>query len=184
MYARLREITQQDVDEAFALAEKEGKAILAFTDHDYKDMEFDVNRVRAFIKKASTNFPNVRFEYANAINAYRKYLNLEAVESGLECELKDYGDRKRLLTYTQKGIFGAQPYLALKLKDGRYIWDNFDFYDNRVWSYTFDNDSIPAQEVEKIDIAANNENGVCEVLNWSISDNRWKKTVLKYDSER
>ena len=39
MYARIREISQEDVLEAFKTAQKNGKAILAFTDHDYKDMK-------------------------------------------------------------------------------------------------------------------------------------------------
>ena len=63
MNARIREISQEDVLEAFKTAQENGKAILAFTDHDYKDMKYDIERVRHFLKNAMVEYPKVKFEY-------------------------------------------------------------------------------------------------------------------------
>ena len=62
-------------------------------------------------------------------------------------------------------IFGPQPFLALKTKDGRYIWDNFDVsVPNRRWTYTFDTNTILLNDVETIGVASNNGYGITRVV--------------------
>lgn len=178
MNARIREITQQDVFEAFWLAEMEGKAILAFTDHDYKNMKYDIERMRTLIRNAKNKYPDVQFEYVDAITAMRKYCNLAEESIQLKCEIKESKDNTILIIETIHGIFGNQPYLAIKTKDGKYIWDNLDFVNERTWSYTFDNHSIRYESITHIGIAANNEYGKCEVMNFNVEEKKWIKTIL------
>lgn len=176
MYARIREISQEDVLEAFKTAQKNGKAILAFTDHDYKDMQYDIERIRHFLKKAIVEYPKVKFEYTDAITAMRKCCNIPSKDLEMNCKI-DYDNKIRLQVLTKEKIFGPQPYLALKTFDNDYIWDNFDFEGENVWSYTFDCHSIEYSRIEKIGVAANNSFGKCKVMNYDTNQKQWKTTI-------
>lgn len=178
MNARSCEITQEDVLEAFRLAEEEGKAVLAFTDHDYKDMEYEVNCIREFIALAGKKLPNVRFRYTDAVTAMREYCCLKPQEIGTVCHLISLQNGKKLIIQTKGDIFGSQPYLALKTKDGNYIWDNLDCDRNHQWSYTFDYNSILYETIEKIGVAVSNDYGYCEIMNYDTEECRWNKRVL------
>lgn len=175
MYARLREITQNDVDEAFNLAQKEGNAILAFTDHDFKDMAFDVNRMREFIKESSRKNPDVSFFFVDAITAMRECCHLEYSDINLSIEIKTAYNKPIMSVSSETPIFGPQPYLALKTKNGKYIWDNFDFQGANHWSYTFDGDSIRFEEIEKIGVAANNSYGKTIVCLYDVDEDKMTK---------
>ena len=176
MYARIREISQEDVLEAFKTAQKNGKAILAFTDHDYKDMKYDIERIRHFLKKAIVEYPKVKFEYTDAITAMRKCCNIPSKDLEMNCKI-DYDNKIRLQVLTKEKIFNPQPYLALKTFDNDYIWDNFDFEGENVWSYTFDCHSIEYSRIEKIGVAANNSFGKCKVMNYDTNQKQWKTTI-------
>ena len=176
MNARIREISQEDVLEAFKTAQENGKAILAFTDHDYKDMKYDIERVRHFLKNAMVEYPKVKFEYTDAITAMRKCCNIPSKDLEMNCKIV-YDNKIRLQVLTKEKIFGPQPYLALKTFDNDYIWDNFDFEGENVWSYTFDCHSIEYGRIEKIGVAANNSFGKCKVMNYDTNQKQWKTTI-------
>lgn len=176
MNARIREISQEDVLEAFKTAQENGKAILAFTDHDYKDMKYDIERVRHFLKNAMVEYPKVKFEYTDAITAMRKCCNIPSKDLEMNCKIV-YDNKIRLQVLTKEKIFGPQPYLALKTFDNDYIWDNFDFEGENVWSYTFDCHSIEYSRIEKIGVAANNSFGKCKVMNYDTNQKQWKTTI-------
>lgn len=165
MYARTRQITQQDVNKAFESAAEGNNAILAFTDHDYKDMEFEIDRMRNMIVTAHRENPEVRFEYSNAVDAMRKALNLPYSDYCMEADILENGGHERLSVTVDNDIFGPQPFLAIKTKDGRYIWENFDVsIPKREWSYTFDTNTIALNDVDTIGIAANNCYGIVRVV--------------------
>ncbi len=165
MYARVRQIGQEDVDAAFEQAREGGASILAFTDHDYKDMEFEVTRLQGMIKKAHSKYPEVRFEYATAVEAMRKALKLPSQDFRLEGHIEKGEVCSRLAVETDSPIFGPQPFLAIKTKTGKFIWENFDVsVFGRRWSYTFDANTIHLDEVETIGVAANNGYGIAKVL--------------------
>ena len=177
MYARLREITPSDVEDAFAEADQNGTSILSFTDHDFKDMCFDVDRMRELIAKASKKYPDVKFVYSNAVDAMRNCCNIKVEDIGMTCVLEKEKEIK-LVVKTKNNIFGPQPYLAMKTKDNKYIWDNFDFQRNNEWSYTFDRDSITFDKIVVIGIAANNNCGKTEVCKYQVEDDAWEKVIL------
>ena len=178
MNAKSCEITLEDVIEAFALAQMEGKAILAFTDHDYKDMEYEVNRMRSFIQLSKEKFPQVDFKYTDAVTAIREYCDLEPQEIGASCNIVVVQNGRRLAVKTKTDIFGTQPYLSFKTRDGRFIWDNMDNGIDNQWNYTFDYNSIPYDEIEKIGVAVTNDFGYCEVMNFDNLEGKWQKRVL------
>lgn len=165
MYARIRQIDIDDIRKAFQLACENKNVILAFTNHDYKDMYYEINRVRDFIKQVSNEYKNINFEYVDAIQAMRKCLDLKYEEIGLDAKLIKTSERNQLIVNVHNDIFGPQPYLAIKTKQGRYFWDNFDFVINgEIWSYTFDSNTVFLDNIETIGIAANNSCGECEVV--------------------
>lgn len=173
MYARMRQITQEDVDKAFQSAAQGNSTILAFTDHDYKDMKFEIDRVRGMIALAHKDNPEVRFEYCNAIDAMRKALNLTYNGFCLEAAVTSEGGHERLIVKVDHDIFGPQPFLALKTKDGRYIWENFDVsVPGRKWSYTFDANTIALHDIDTIGAAANNGYGMTKVVLLHGTDNK------------
>ena len=57
-------------------------------------------------------------------------------------------------------VFGSQPYLSIKTKDGRYYHDNFgEKYAGKIWEYIFDRATMDLSAVDKITIAANDKYG-------------------------
>ena len=165
MYARIRQISQKDVDEAFFDASNGKDIILSFTDHDYKDMKFEIDRVRNMIKEASEKYPYVHFEYADAKSAMRKVLKLEEQRFNFEVKIKELSGYSKLYIKVDRPIFGPQPFLAIKLKDGRYIWDNLDFVDlGKIWAYAFDSNTVKIEDVDVIGIASNNAYGFTRVV--------------------
>lgn len=165
MYARIRQISQIDVDEAFEVASKGGDVILSFTDHDYKDMKFEIERVRDMIKTASEKYPDVNFEYSNAKYAMRQALKLEKGEFNFNISIKESNGYCKLYVEVDQPIFGPQPFLAIKLKDGRYVWDNFDFAEpGKVWAYAFDSNTVKIEDVDVIGVASNNAYGFTRVV--------------------
>ncbi|WP_110558851.1 hypothetical protein [Helicobacter cinaedi] len=177
MYARLRCITQDDVNDAFQRALKTNDdVILAFDCHDYRDMSFEVNLLRDMIKNASLACPQVHFKYEKADVAMRAVLNLDKKPLNLRLEY-DFSHNK-LHIQTDSNIFGPQPFLAIKTTQGQYFHDNFDFYQPYHWTYTFDRNTIPPQAIEKIGVASNTNAGVTELIVWDKATNTQSKTTL------
>lgn len=178
MYARTRQITFSDVAYAFKEAEKGKNTILAFTDHDYKDMEFEITRVREMIWKAACQYPGVDYIYSDALEAMRECLGLIPEEISLSANIEDFAGHKRLKVDIDGKNFGPQPFLAIKARSGEYFWDNFDFLKKDVsWSYTFDHNTIPFSMVEKVGVACSNSYGKCEVVVIDTDGNKTKKKL-------
>lgn len=178
MKARIRELGQEDVNEAFKAAFEGQDVILAFTDHDYKDMEEEIKKVRDMILNASKKYSNVRFIYADAIKAMREVLNLLPEKMELEIKVDFEHFPTNVMVSVQNNIFGPQPFLAIKTKEGKYYWDNFDFVDKNKWSYTFDNNTFQFDDVANIGIAANNSYGATEIICYDCEERKYIKRRL------
>lgn len=164
MYARIRQISQKDVDEAFVCAAGGHDTILSFTDHDYKDMEFEIRRLQKMILNAAKRYPDVDFIYSDAIQAMRAALKLNEELFHFNVAI-DHEGHNKLIVQSDNKIFGPQPFLAIKLRNGKYIWDNFDFAVPDVkWTYSFDYNTVNLNDVECIGVASNNGYGFTEVV--------------------
>lgn len=173
MYARTRQLSQCDVDDAFRAASEGRDVILSFTDHDYKDMEFEISRVREMLEVSHRKNPDVKFIYSNAVDAMRKTLGLEHQDFFLDAVIDMGGPHGTLLVTVQGEIFGPQPFLALKTKDGRYIWENLDVQvPGKQWSYTFDSNTVAMHTLEKLGIAANNRYGITRIIRLDSQGNK------------
>jgi hypothetical protein len=146
---RLRSMTEHHIYEAFLEAQNNGSAVIAFADHDYRDIRKDVDVFRSMLTKSKLEFSDVKVKFSAAGRAAIEHLGLELKE---KVALKGYLDKEKLIIEVVKGeIFGPQPFLAILTSQGRYLHDNFDVIEPRSrWSYYFDSQTIPLSNVSKI----------------------------------
>lgn len=161
---RARELTQVEVNKAFERAREKKPTIMSITNHDFRDMAHEVDFAREKIVKASKKYPDVKFKFCEAVEGFRSAIYgpdhmFDPVE--LDVSLEGSVDRLFLKVETVKGkVFGPQPFLAVKTRSERFIHDNFDFDTSLTkWTYTFDYDSIHANDVSTIGVAANDKYG-------------------------
>lgn len=166
---RTRLLNEKDIEFAFGEVKNNKSVILAFANHDYRNMEQDIEEVYLKIKKISKKFPNIKFKFCEARDAFRKSLKLK--KKNLKFKQKLNGNV--LYIKSNKKIFGPQPFLSIQTNNKRYFHDNFDiqkpFYE---WTYTFDKNSLELSDIKSIGWAANDEYGTTYV---SILDKKTKK---------
>lgn len=162
MNTRMRNISESDFEQAFCEVRNGKNQLVSFTDHDFRDICYDIELMRQMILKISKKYPDVEFEFCNALEGMRKYFQLEPHSCNLMVSL-DFGNQSMVIT-SNADIFGVQPFYCMKLCDGRYIWSNLDFIGDNKWAYTFDRDSVELDDVAKIGIAANSSSGVTDVV--------------------
>ena len=164
MHARFREISQKDVNDAFIEARTGNNVLLSFTNHDFRNMRPEIEKIMGYIRHASEKFGDVPFSFEEAADGFQKCLGIEKTTCDLSSDLiKIRDDKWRLDVRVLGEIFGPQPFLALKTKSGKYYWENFDFINASYWSFTFDQDHAPFEMIEKIGVACNSSSGIPEV---------------------
>jgi len=157
---RTRVLTQDEVDLAFRRADQGENTILAFADHDWRNMIPDIEEVYEMILKASKKYKDVKWINAGAYEAAKSILGVNMQKIQLKTQIVTEGNYKKLLVESNIDTFGPQPFLAIKTKSKRYIMENFDFQvPKRSWTYTFDEHSIPIEDVELIGVATNSSKG-------------------------
>jgi len=158
---RVNSLEKKHFHQAFDEAEKHGSAILAFADHDYRDVKKDVDFVRNMLLKIKKSYPSVRICFSGAANAARQHIYLMEGRNDDRLELKVVLDGNKLLVSIISGsVFGPQPFLAIKSKSGEYFHDNFDIsIPGKQWSYTFDEQTIVIEIIEVIGVAAVGSDG-------------------------
>ena len=179
MEARHRELQPSDVELAFEEAQQHGKSLLSFTNHDFRDMIPEINKIWNMISNVSKQYDDVIFQHVNAVEGYRKTLDLsQKTPPDFDVEIINDDNFSKLNVSVNHEIFGVQPFLALKTKTNDYIWQNFDFESKNKWSFTFDYSNIEIKAIDKIGIAANTSTGVTEVVVLDAHTGEKKKKVL------
>ena len=174
MQARLRQIELHDVFQAFEESLRTGSSVLSFTDHDFRDMSDDMDRINKMIKVASQQYKNVRYRHCTALEAARKALNLSKINPQVLVEIKTIKhDECRLIVESDKDLFGLQPFLAIKTIDGRYVWKNLDFDSVNRWSFTFDSQDQHLFDCEKIGVAFSYDSGEVIVKAYDVDSKSW-----------
>lgn len=161
---RGRNLSEDEVDKAFSRA-SEGKTVLmCFNNHDFRNMAREVDYVRELISKVKKKYPDVKYKFCEAVDAFRSVAygnesSFERLELSINFERRINDCFLTIETIGGK-VFGPQPFLAVRTKSGRYIHDNLDFDPSlNKWSYTFDYDSIHADDIDVIGVAANDKYG-------------------------
>lgn len=156
---RFRNITQYEVDAAFAKAEREQTSVyLGVTDHDWREISTEITPFYEMILAAQAKYPEVKFKCSRSIDAFREVLHLPKNKK-INFEVTIDGNVLRL-TFMQGEPFGPQPYLAIRARGGEYFHENFDFGEfKKTYYFTFDENTVPLDEVEKLVIATNDAYG-------------------------
>lgn len=155
-----------DVHQAFQEARGGRPVVLAFTNHDFRDMRPDVDGVLKMLSVVAKDFPEVRFKFSEAIDAMRGSLGLSLEPPcDLDMSLRSVDGSTHVLEVSSKTpTFGPQPWLALKTSAGTYHYDNFDIERPfHQWQYVFDEETYPLNALSDIGVAANNATGVTTV---------------------
>lgn len=176
MNTRMRNICKKDFYQAFKEAQQGIDQLVSFTDHDFRDVCYDIELMREMILEVSKEYPKVQFEFCNALEGMRKYFRLKPKSCELDVELQL--EHKNIIIRSNKTIFGTQPFFCIKMFGERYIWSNLDFIDNYKWAFTFDRDSVNLEFVEKVGVAANSLNGVTDVIVIDIRSGVIEKRII------
>ncbi|RJR32846.1 MAG: hypothetical protein C4576_29130 [Desulfobacteraceae bacterium] len=168
-------LTENEVRRAFREACEEKPVVMSFASHDFRDLSADVNYVRGILQKVAPEFPQARFEFAEALSAMRKSLSLTRLPAcSLKLSLQSVNHSAHVLTIRSDiPIFGPQPFLAMKTVTDSYYHDNLDFQKPGVeWTYVFDEETFPLRAIESIGVAANNAYGVSTVATMDVQSGR------------
>ncbi len=168
--SRGRDLSEHEIEKAFSRANEGKPTLMCFNNHDFRDIAFEVDHVYSMISKVSKRYGDVKFKYCEAVEGFRSTVyNQEVDFEPVELKVELSGDNKmrELTVDTIKGkVFGPQPFLAVKTKSGRFIHDNFDFTPSLTkWTYTFDYDSIHADDISVIGVATSDRYGNTFVKN-------------------
>lgn len=149
---RLRILESNHIYEAMAEASGTGCAIVAFTDHDFRDIAPDIQKMRTMLEQTKTQFPNIKIRYCTAEEAAQRLLGKFKYSLELDIRLIE----NRLVVSLEEGeIFGSQPFLAIRTKAGIYLHDNLDYEkSSNCWYYTFDNQTIVLEEVSEVGVGS------------------------------
>ncbi|MES2787832.1 MAG: hypothetical protein V4684_20355 [Pseudomonadota bacterium] len=159
---RFRELGERHVEQAFEDARRAGSAILAFADHDYRDIRPDVRRVREMVQAARKRFGDVKIRFGGAVSAARAHLAAVGQLPPHPPLVLDMGFEDNMLSVrcTAGQLFGPQPFLAYKTRSGTYIHDNFDLQEpERHWTYIFDSQTVSLEEIECVAVGSAGADG-------------------------
>lgn len=162
MGMRIRMLDQAEVDRAFSEAREGRPVVLAFANHDHRDMTPDVLGVQDMLLKAQKTHPGVPFVYSEAREAARAVLGL-ANEPKMSLDLQRDGNR--LVITADQSTFGPQPFLALRTKAGTYHHDAFDFDQPfHRWTYTLDDQTFTPDALTHVGAASCDKAGNVAVV--------------------
>ena len=154
---RVRPLEYQHLRQAFGESTEKGSAVLAFTNHDFRDIRLDVLEVMRLLQLAKAEFPSVTVRYASASEAARLHLKLDSAVPKLKVSLSGNTLRVQI---DPREAHSIQPFLAIETMDGRYLHDNFDQVDGEgSFSFTFDSQTIPISLVSRLGAAIVGKNG-------------------------
>lgn len=150
-------LTEQDVQAAFTQAAECGTAVLAFTDHDRRDIRPSVAHVTALIRSVAARFPHVVWRHSNALDAARAALGRVA---SAPPQFTATWQGTRLDITSDQPLFGPAPFLAVEESGGIFYRDNMTQEDACRWSWR----SSRPTRVLRVGLAASNSAGEVGVL--------------------
>ena len=148
---RFRLLSRVHVEEAFSEAQEQGSAILAFANHDFREMRPDIEAVCELLESTKSKYPDVKIKFAGAEEAA---LLLLGHINQTPPELSLILHQNKLVVEVIKGeIFGPQPFFAIQTKKDEFFHDNLDvLIPQNKWTYVFDDQTLPLSNVRNIGI--------------------------------
>ncbi len=178
--ARYSTINHEELRSAFVEASTGRDVLVSVTNHDFRDMQAETESFVKMVLEVAADYPNVRFRWANVMEAFRAVLALpKKPPPQFDITL----DERRLRLQTTREIWGVQPFLALYTHEGNYYHDNFIIDGNSQWTYVFDENSIPFKALSHIGFACNNTVGDTVVAVCSTdAPEQWETVLLNTEA--
>jgi hypothetical protein len=158
---RFRTINEYEIEQAFKKAMHEN-VYLGVTNHDFREISSEIEKFYNVLQIMSLQYPKIKYIFSDSLDAFRSVIGMSIQEikrNRVEFELSLKDNCLKVSVINGK-IFGAQPYLAIKAKNGEYFHDNMDFGDfPSEYYYTFDYQTLELNEIEQISIASNDSYG-------------------------
>ncbi len=170
---RLGLLDEVEVRKAFERARREGATLLAFADHDFRDISENVTHFQNMLRKVIPDYPDVGFRYCEAREAFNRVLfgDYKPPEKNILSVSVDpdpRSSRKQLTIKCSEPSFGPQPFLAIRTRSGAYHHDNLDFQEPfRSWTYLFHADTFDWDDVDCVGVATNDRHGFPHVVRLS-----------------
>ena len=167
--ARLRPVNFEEVERAFLQADEGSNVLLSVTNHDEREMRPAIAWLMQIIIEMRRKYPRVAFRFANAVEGIRAAAGLERPTRDLELHVRWRGaNASKLEVVSSEPLWGNQPFLAIRSGD-RFIHENFDYHGGCSWSYTFDEYSIPRNQIDRVAVGAHSLCGN-SVVSWQEGD--------------
>lgn len=145
-----------ELEAAFQRAASGKDTLVSTFNHDFRDMISEVNELRDMVMGMLKKYPAVRFEWSNAVQAFRNTLNMPYKEPPV---IKINLTNNAVIIKSDCELWGPQPFLAIKTKEKRYYHDNMVHLNGNSWAYVFDDDSIQIDLVSQVGIGTNDKYG-------------------------
>ncbi|MBI3321646.1 MAG: hypothetical protein HYZ91_05205 [Candidatus Omnitrophica bacterium] len=172
--SRIGVLDETEMRKAFERARRHGATLLSFSDHDFRDIGKNVLTFQAMFTRVVPDYPDVRFRYTEAREAFNRVLFGEFRKPqdpllSVRVESSYQGSsRKRLVVESSQPTFGPQPFLAIRTRVGQYHHDNLDVQvPFRKWTYLFHDDSFQWEEIDRLGVATNDQQGFPHVVHLS-----------------
>lgn len=146
-------IDRNEINAAFKRASKGNKTLLAVTNHDFRNIVPEINYFLNLIRDIHKKYKDVKIYYNTTTEGFKNCLNLNRGKK-LKLKIKKIKDNSFKIQTLSGSVFGTQPFLAMKLKNGMYVHDNlnFDLKSKSTWYYTLNNDTVRPKDLSHIGI--------------------------------
>lgn len=126
-------LNKNDIIGAFEQANRGKPAILAFSNHDRRDMEPEIDHMHNLLIDCSLKYPDVEWSYQNALDAVRLAQRLNTCyKKSINLSIKN----DLLWINSTASTFCLMPFIAVKDKSGKFYRDNpMQESANRKWIY-------------------------------------------------
>ena len=104
--------------------------MVGLASHDFRDLSTEVKEVRNMIIKMIKKYPNVKYKFCNATEAFQNSLGLDLSKNpplklAIKLNRNPKNDFPNLEIETIEGkVFGPQPFLAIETKN-RHFYKKF-----------------------------------------------------------
>ena len=143
--------------------------MLAFTNHDFRDMRPDIDGVRELLIRVATRLPGRSVPLQRGRHRHARGAAAPGA-ARLRARGHALADRRRPPTSSRSGRrsrpSGRSRGWPCKTVAGTYHHDNLDIDEPfHRWRYVFDEETFPLGALDAIGVAANNAYGVTTVVN-------------------
>lgn len=149
---RHRLLSRAHIVEAFREAGEKGFSVLAFTNHDWRDIRPDISWVRSTVASVSQEFKDVKFLYSGAEQAGVATVGDFTKKPNLNLGVSD---SRAMVELVGGDIHGGQPFFGFETVAGEVFHDNLDVVEpGFAWAYRFDSATFGLDQIVKIGVGA------------------------------